>query len=148
MLTISKPIAVVPPMKKIKKVKKKKNSVPKSAEIKSKNFNTCTYTDDLCKTRRSGEERNSPFFPYPLKRSLPNCIKRLCAKVDGLSLSPTPKLIDDYGPIPEHDRKILDRMAAKMHKDISNMEMAHQAHIVWENEKKHRKKVIRMFSFI
>lgn len=44
--------------------------------------------------------------------------------------------------IPEHDRKILDRMAAKMKKDLSNIEIAHQAHLMWENERASRQKVI------
>lgn len=142
-----KPIAIVSPMKKLRKVKKKKSTIKKIQDGKDQLYVSGKQSGTFCKksaTDTSSDYANEKMFPIsPMpKRRLPKCIKRLCAKVEDLHLTPiNMDSIGVCGQIPEHDRKILDRMAAKMQREISNLEMAHQAHVVWENEKEQRKKV-------
>lgn len=65
-------------------------------------------------------------------------LQLLCERFDTISLAVTPRQAKLYSTIPEHDKKIINRMAMKRTDELSRTEDARLAHDYWERERSDR----------
>lgn len=66
-------------------------------------------------------------------------LQLLCERFDTVSLAVTPRQAKLYSTIPEHDKKIINRMAMKRTAELSRTEDAQLARDYWERERADRK---------
>lgn len=77
----------------------------------------------------------------------PKSVENLCDQLDSIGINTiTPRITKLYTTIPEHDRKILKRMAMKRTQEIAQMEDAWIARKCWEDERTLRNNLINEHS--
>lgn len=125
---------------------------PSSSTLSSKVSPACLQQPSLkTKTSLATSSLTSTHSPYNIseksiqhrprscQQKFTTTIQTLCDTFDTISMSAvTPRLTKLYPTIPEHDKKILNRMAMKRHEEIVRMEDAHLARKYWEAERNAR----------
>lgn len=129
-----------------RKKKRKKSNRPASSSscrskispIRSKSTNDLSSENSLQKFR---EEQ------FIMKCCTPKSVENLCEQLDSIGINTvTPRITKLYTKIPEHDKKILKRMAMKRTQEIAQMEDAWIARKCWEDERTVRNNLINEHS--
>lgn len=125
------------PKKRKKKKKKQKN-----------NNNNRSASSNSCRSKISpirSKSTNDLFCEESvvIKCCTPKSVDNLCDQMDSIGINAiTPRLTRLYTRIPEHDKKILKRMAMKRTQEIAQMEYAWIARKCWEDERTVRNNLI------
>lgn len=134
-----------------KKLKRKKSKRMQSSSNTSKISPSCcpkastpTYsygdeeTDDIVVLEKSLNRPSSTRKYRPDSRTDLQQLQLLCERFDTINLAVTPRQAKLYSTIPEHDKKIINRMAMKRTAEISRTENARLARDYWDRERSDR----------
>lgn len=128
--------------KKRRKKKRKKSATNRSA-ISS---NSCRSKISPVRSK-STSDLLSCEETIVMKCCTPKSVENLCEQLDSIGIHTiTPRITKLYTKIPEHDKKILKRMAMKRTQEISQMEDAWLARKCWEDERTIRNNLINEHS--
>lgn len=126
------------PKRRKKKRKKSNNNLPASS-------NSCRSKISPVRSKSINDlSRQEPFL---MKCCTPKSVENLCDQLDSIGINTiTPRITKLYTTIPEHDKKILKRMAMKRTQEIAQMEDAWIARKCWEDERTIRNNLINEHS--
>lgn len=134
-------------------VKLVKNSKRKRKKKRNKNNNSNrTVSNSSCRSRISPIRSKSTNDlsrqePLLMKCCTPKSVENLCVQLDGIGINTiTPRITKLYTKIPEHDKKILKRMAMKRTQEIAQMEDAWIARKCWDDERTIRNNLLNEHS--
>ncbi len=125
----------------------------KKKRKKSTNNNHRPASSTSCRSKispirsKSTNDLSSFAETLPMNCSTPKSVQNLCDQLDSIGINTiTPRITKLYTKIPEHDKKILKRMAMKRTQEIAQMEDAWIARKCWEDEKTMRNNLINEHS--